>query len=100
MEPIKDTIRNVIQELSVKKPRKAEDDPANWLKKILTKRELEHIKVKQFKHGVLSLSIDSSAWLYNFNLKKEGLMARIQTDHAEIKDIKFRIGDIKWDRNK
>ncbi|MBI4706751.1 MAG: DUF721 domain-containing protein [Candidatus Omnitrophica bacterium] len=65
------------------------------LKKVLTKSEMEHIKINYFKNGSLHLFVDSSSWLYSLNLKKETILKQLQRENKNIKDLKFRIGDVK-----
>ncbi len=72
----------------------SEGDPQEWLKKTLTKKELGHIRVKYFNKGVLSLSVDSSVWLYVLSLKKEVMLEQLQKEHPEIKNITLRIGEV------
>jgi len=95
MEQIKDTIAQVMQGLQKKKTHPAKDDPGDLLKKVLTKRELEHIKFHYFRKGVLGLYVDSSSWLYNFNLKKENILRELNQRSRAIKDIRLRIGDLR-----
>lgn len=95
MEPIKETVINVIGRLETKKIEAGDKDPNELLKKALTKKELEHIKVNYFKRGVLNLNVDSSAWLYNFNLQKQNLITRLNKQLGGIKDIRFYIGETK-----
>lgn len=83
-----------MEELSAKQKVSSGDNPQEWLKKALTKKELGHIKVKYFSKGVLGLNIDSSAWLYALSLKKEALLANLQKKHPELKNISLRIGEI------
>lgn len=93
MEQIKDTLVTVFQGLMDKKAGITGPDPQEALKKILTKKEYGHIKFNYFKKGILGLSIDSSSWLYNFNLKKETMLQRIKKELPDIKDIRLRIGE-------
>ncbi len=95
MEAIKDTLASVMRRIQPKKGNAGGIDPSRLLKKTLTKKELQHIKVNYLKRGVLCLSVDSSAWLFNFNLKKENLLARLNKVPAGIKEIRFFIGDTK-----
>jgi len=95
MEKIKDTIQTVIHSLEGKYKYPDSDDPTQLLKKVLTKKELQHIKFNYFKKGVLGVSVDSSAWLYKLSLEKESLLSQMQKGSAFIKDIRFRIGEIK-----
>ena len=97
METIKATVINVIREMSSKKEKGINQTDA-WalLKKALTKKELRHIKFNYFKKGILGIKVDSSAWLYNLNLKKEKLMAFFDNSPGmQLKDIRFNLGEIK-----
>lgn len=95
MEAIRDVVLSVIEGLQVKKSGAAADDPQGWLKKVLTKKELGHIKFNYFRKGILSLSTDSSGWLYHFSLEKADLLAKLQKESGALKDIRFRIGEMK-----
>ena len=95
MEAIKDTVHNVIKGLMTAKGQSCGDDPHAWLKKTLTTKELRHIKCNYFKKGILGLSVDSSGWLYNLNLQKEELLTRLKKHSSAIKEIRFRIGELK-----
>lgn len=95
MEAIKDTLINVMQRLKTKKTGICDDGPRALLKKVLTKKELAHIKFNYFRKGILSLYVDSSSWLYSFSLKKEDLLLGLNKKSCAIKDIRFRIGEIK-----
>jgi hypothetical protein len=95
MEKIKDTVINVMQGITAQKAAKGDRDPEKWLKKILTKKELAHIKFHYFKKGTLGLFVDSSSWLYSFSLKKKHWLAELHAVSCAIKDIRFRIGAIR-----
>lgn len=94
MEAIKDTIINVIKELSLKKHGLSENDnPEVLLKKALTKKELRHIKFHYFRKGMLGIKVDSSVWLYSMNLKKEKLISKLNSASTlGVKDIRFVLG--------
>ena len=95
MERIKDTIQSVFKELTAKKQGFGKSHPEDWLKKTLTKRELEHIKFNYFRKGILGVKVDSSSWLYKFNLDKTKILSKLTKLSGEIKDIHFRIGDLR-----
>jgi len=95
MELLKNTLDEVMRGLCVKKNDSSGADPQQWLKKALTKKELGHIKVKYFNKGILGLSVDSSAWLYILSLKKEELLDKLKKENPGLKNISFRIGEIK-----
>jgi hypothetical protein len=94
MESIKDTLESVMQAWEKKIRGSPRDNPELLLKKCLTKKESGHIKFRYFKKGVLSLNVDSSSWLYYFNLQKEDLLNRLRKQSASIRDIRFYIGEI------
>jgi len=94
MEPLKNTLDALMLGLSHKKAGFPGAGPEQWVKKTLTKKELQHIKVKYFSKGVLGLSVDSSAWLYILSLKKEELLKTLQKEAPVIKNINLRIGEI------
>jgi len=94
MELLKNTLDEVMRNLSAKKAVSVDAQPQQWLKKVLTKKELGHIKVKYFSKGILGLSVDSSAWLYVLSLKKEELLDKLKKDNPGLKNINFRIGEI------
>ena len=94
MERIKDTIFNVIKDLDAKKNTCAQDEPEESFKKLLTKKELLHIKINQFRDGTLYVSVDSSAWLYMLSMRKEELLSKARARSSKIKNLHFRIGEI------
>jgi len=95
MEKIRDTLQGVMQDLVHKKSALPGDDPESWLRKVLTKRELGHIKLQYFRKGILGLLVDSSVWRYSLNLKKEELLRKLRQCSAQIKEIRFSIGEVK-----
>jgi hypothetical protein len=95
MELIKDTISVVIKALELKRLGVNGEGPEEWLKKVLTKKELRHIKFNYFKKGVIGLNVDSSSWLYNFTLQKDVLLAKLNRQSSAVKGIRFSLGEIK-----
>ncbi len=95
MDAVRDIVKNVMQELETKKTALSRDDPNVLLKKVLTKKELGHIKFNYFRKGVVNVSVDSSTWLYHLNLQKKVLLDKLIKESGSIKDIRFRIGDIE-----
>lgn len=95
MELLKKTLALVLEELAAKNLHPLDAGPEEWLKKALTKKELGHIKVRYFSKGVLGLNVDSSVWLYMLSLKKTELLTKLQKEYSGLKNINFRIGEIK-----
>ncbi len=86
--------------LAGKKKRLPADSPERLLKKILTKKELRHAWFNYFKKGILYISVDSSSWLYQLNLEKQGLLDKLSQKRAAIKDIRFSLGDLRDEKEK
>ena len=84
-----------MQGIMEKKTGSGHDNPEELLKKALTKKELRHIKFNYFKKGILGVSVDSSSWLYNMTLQKEKLLIKLNRDSTAVKDIIFRLGEVK-----
>ena len=95
MQALKDTVMAVMQHLHDKKTGAKTHNPDDLLKKALTKKELQHIKFNNFRKGILSLGVDSSAWLYNCNLQKQDLTARLRKQFNALKDVRFYLGDTR-----
>lgn len=93
MEAIKETINLVMQELAQKK-KFSGGNTEELLKKVLTKKELAHIKCNYFKKGVLGVAVDSSALYYKLNLKKNQLLEALNAGSVRVKDINFRMGEV------
>jgi len=94
MELLKNILGGVMHQLAAKKTILGDTAPQQWLKKILTKKELRHIRVKYFSKGILGLNVDSSAWLYILSLKKEELLKELKKENPELKNINLRIGEV------
>lgn len=92
MEAIKNTVDDLMREWEERKNKSLRDSPEALLKKILTKRELQHIKFNYFRKGILGINVDSSGWMYCLSLKKDVLLAGLQKDLPELKEIYFRLG--------
>jgi hypothetical protein len=94
MEEIKNTVNKIMRSWEVKKNGSG-DNPDTWLRQALSKKEKEHIQCNYFKNGILSLKVDSSTWLYYFNMQKEDLLTNLRKKFKAVKDIRFRIGELK-----
>jgi hypothetical protein len=95
MEVIKDTIASVLRGLEKKRSGGPGDDPEFLLRQVLTKKELEHVRIGYFRKGVLGVNVDSSAWLYFLTLNKEKLLVKLNSISSVVKDIRFRLGEVK-----
>jgi len=90
---MKDAVAAVMGHLAKQHETAGEGGVGGALKKVLTKKDLEHIKVKYFRDGILALGIDSSAWLYKLSLEKPVLLERLKSQIKTLKDVRLSIGE-------
>jgi len=95
MEAIQETVQNIMQQLEKKQKASPRPHPEVLLKKIFSKKELQHIKLNYTRKGILNINVDSSAWLYQLSLKKEKFLAKLHSQTDQIKDIRFYLGATK-----
>jgi len=74
MEPIRATTQKLIRDWSSKRQNREEGVVKNNLKQFFTRQEQRHITKLFFRGARLIMNVDSSAWLYQLNLKKEQLL--------------------------
>jgi hypothetical protein len=86
---IKTVVDSLMRQWQEKKQRFSEDDAAAALKKTLTKRQIQHIRVKYFRGGILGVAVDSSPWLYKLNLDKERLLSGLRQGLPYLKQVRF-----------
>jgi predicted nucleic acid-binding Zn ribbon protein len=98
IEPIKDTVKRVIKNLS----QKSSSGPSNidlikaW-EQAAGKRIKQHTKPVNIKDGVLTVNVDSSSWLFELKTKyKQKIIDKLDKKLKEnkIEQIRFKIGDI------
>ncbi|WP_163935530.1 DUF721 domain-containing protein [Paraferrimonas sp. SM1919] len=52
-----------------------------WLKQNITKELATHIKVVNFRQGILYIAIDSAVWAARFNFQKSQIIQDLRTKH-------------------
>ncbi|RKY30936.1 MAG: hypothetical protein DRP74_05935 [Candidatus Omnitrophota bacterium] len=93
MEPIKDTINEVMQQLRSKKNETFPQGLELAFRQALKKQEKQHAKLEYCNKGTVCVVVDSSAWLYHLSLRKKTILKKLRKTSKTIKDIRFRIGD-------
>ena len=95
MEAIRQILEKVMRSWEEKLRHSTQNTPTDQvLKKFLTKRESGHIRFRYFKRWILGCTVDSSSWLYYFNLRKKELLEKIRQILKDIEDIRFYIGEV------
>ena len=92
MEAIKQTLDLLLKDLQDRKNKAAEISPEFLIKKVFSRKELPHCLAASLKNGALQIKVDSSTWLYYFNLHKKELLEKFAGYNSQVKTIKFSLG--------
>ena len=94
MDNIKDVVYQVVGKMSLRQPQTPEK-VERILKNILNDKELEHVSLAGEKNGHLFIHVDSPAWLYQMNIKKNKILERLKDEVSSVQNISFKIGKVK-----
>jgi len=95
MEHIQPILQQVINNLKAKTQINKDDIQQIWTK-ANPKKISQNTLAKILKNGVLYVNVKNSCWKYELTIKKESILANLNKYFSkEIKDIKFRIGEVK-----
>ena len=94
MDNIEDIVKNVIGQMADKKLEEYKKIDRLWIN-ILTEGELNHTKLIGVKDGLISVVVDSPAWLYQMNIRKNTILRELKEEIPTLDTIRFRIGKIK-----
>ena len=93
MDNIKEVVNRVIAQMARHEPT-GDESSERLLGSLLSDQEKKHIKFVGFKNGHLLFCVDSSAWLFQMNIRKNKILEKLQEDKPEIKNISFKIGKV------
>ncbi len=80
MEAIKETLEVLLKDLKVRKERVSTISPEFLAKKVFSRKESEHAQAGFLKNGIFYIKVDSSTWLYYFNLHKKELLEKLKAE--------------------
>ncbi|MFA5389018.1 MAG: DUF721 domain-containing protein [Candidatus Omnitrophota bacterium] len=94
-EDIGEILGQVIKKLDTKTHGAREEVVRAW-QAAIEPEAASHTKPVAFKKNILTIEVDSSAWLYVLSLKKKNILAAMKkrAGDAKIEDVRFRIGEI------
>ena len=94
-EGIKSIVTKVIGTIETKGPGKKEKVLNAW-EACVGQKASSHSRPVGIRRKIITIEIDSSAWLYELSLKKKRILKDIKKELGEknIEDIRFRMGDI------
>lgn len=89
-------VNKVIEELSGKERLGEEEIEAAW-RRAAGEAAARHSKPVSFKKASLIVSVASSSWLYELTVRKKEIVKMLEAElkGKKIKELRFRIGDIK-----
>ena len=93
MDPIKNIVSDVIGKMSSKGFNEQTRILEVW-QKIVGEKGTKHARVSGLKDGTLMVLVDSSAWLFQLNLKRKNILEQLQKEKLEIQKIIFKIGKV------
>ena len=95
-QPIGDVLKNVVEKLSQAKKKGIFEVLSAW-PALVGKEFSRHTRPASLKKGVLLVSVDESAWLYQANFQKEKLLKALKKKigAGKVRKIQFRIGNIR-----
>lgn len=93
---IKDVVGAVIAKMSGEKKDKIDQIQEAW-RAVVDKRTNAHARPASFRTKKLIVSVDSSAWMYELNMRKDqikaGINSRLEGSKEAVKEIILRIGE-------
>ena len=94
--PLGDIIKSVIGKMGGKDKVGEEEIVGAW-REAVGEAASKHSRPASLKKGSISVNVDGSAWLYELTLKKKEILEKLEEKikGKKIKEIRFRIGEIK-----
>jgi len=93
MDNIKDIINSVIEKIAAQGPQRYDRLQEFW-KKTQPSKAGRHTRFVGMKDGQVLIYVDSSAWLYQLNLKRDTYLKKFQEAFPGIQGIFFKIGKV------
>ena len=94
MDEIKDVLASVIRDLTKHKKDVDFQKALDVLKGAIGATAFAHTQIVYLTKEKIRVNVDSSAWLYALNLKKEHIQAELEKSLG-IGDLRLALGDIK-----
>ncbi len=94
VKKLKDIVHQVMGSLSQDKISTQSRITEAWTR-INDEKTKQHTEVTGFQKGVLRVSVDSPAWMFELNNRKQVLIKELKYNCTEVKDIRFKIGKVR-----
>ncbi|MBI5124121.1 MAG: DUF721 domain-containing protein [Candidatus Omnitrophica bacterium] len=95
-KPLEGALKNILGAIGGKGIFTEEDMAAAW-ERVVGVRAAGHSRVRSFRGSRLVVNVDGSSWLYELTIEKKSILKKLSSEikGKKIKDITFRIGDLK-----
>lgn len=93
---IEDLLKKTLKDLRSKKKLTQEEVAAMW-EEAVGRAASRHTRPVSFRGARLAVNVDDSGWLYELTIKKKEILAKLggKFQPKKLKDIRFRIGEVK-----
>ena len=94
--PLGGIVKNIISDIGPKGRLTEEEIIGAW-KAVVGKRASCHARPTSLKKASLIVNVDGSSWLYELTLRKKEILKKLgdRLRDRKVKDIRFRIGELK-----
>lgn len=93
MDSIKEILGDIFKKLSSERVYLSIRIQKVW-ETIVDRSEALHTRIEEFRNGMLMVNVDSSARLFQINLKKKEILGKLQKEIPEVKTILFKMGKV------
>lgn len=94
MDEVKDVIKDVLHSLFEKQKDLNFQKTQDTWEKIVGPKASRHTRIVYLTKDKIRVNVDSSAWLYDLNVKKERIRKELNK-RLKIHDVGFRLGNVK-----
>jgi predicted nucleic acid-binding Zn ribbon protein len=94
--PLEDLVKSIIGNFGRKEKLTEEEIRSAW-GRVVGEKAAKHSRPRSFQDGRLIVHIDDSSWLYELSTQKKYILNNLSTElkGKKLKDITFRIGDLR-----
>ena len=93
--PIEEVARGLIKDLRDKRSSKEERVKEAW-RSAVGKKFYRHTQPTSFRKKRLVVNVDSSGWLYELTMRKQGIVAKLKKSlKKDFKELQLRIGQVE-----
>jgi predicted nucleic acid-binding Zn ribbon protein len=93
MDEIKDVLKDVFKGMMQQKKDVDFQKALDVWEKVLGPKAFKHTKSVYLTKDKIRVNVDSSAWLYDLNLKKESILRELKSVLG-VQEVTFRLGEV------